>query len=337
MFFTILPIGFFIAFKLLDFLVPETRTETIELEPVEWKFEKHFRSTDWPLWFYDPSETCVRSMYNDYFVLVDFAISVWKYCVVDYPDLDSPVLKMGLNLTVNVEEGFVEGVRIAFSEDYDPSGVDLVASYPDLDPHFYKLENLTIKYWADYFYHAETMRDVQKAIIEFAGKGCPNKVAFQAKAVNWILMARENMSQQLTIKAEVTYFNRTASVKIVLPILIRLLGDVGNSFETARIITNGNYIANIDYKLDPVDCYKIYLAKGQTIWVSAVLRGLSVNLTLYNPNKELIASISSGEICEYEPKKVDGIVYNIDADGYWYIILSGNRDDGTYLLTIEVK
>ncbi|MEM2117756.1 MAG: hypothetical protein QW386_01900 [Candidatus Bathyarchaeia archaeon] len=331
------PVSLLAAFKLTGLMrEPQTKIETIKWKPVEWEFEKPFRSTDWPLWFYSPNETCAKNQYVDNFASIVFTVVPWKYSFRWYPDKDSPVLSMSLKLTVDVDDGFVEGARIVFSEDYNLSEVDLFASYLFSPSYFYEWKNLILKNWGDY--HKSLLEGNQKAIIEFAGEKQPRKAMLNAEWINWILQAPENMSQQLEVKAEVTYFNGNSHVKVIIPILIILAADADNAFETARIITPGNYIANIDYMLDIVDCYGIWLIKGQEIRMQLVLRGSGLNLTLYSPDEKVRASLTSEEDYDYEPKSLSELIYTVDVEGCWYLKVSTvSGSINTYKLILKVE
>lgn len=316
---------------------PAAIAETTTLDSTEWEFEKCSASTDYPLWFKSPDETYVNNTYTNGFASITHTVVSAKY-IVNFGDYGgSSFFSIGVNLTASVTEGFLETVRVVFSEDYDVSEVCLFGAYPRLYPYFYKWENLTIEDWAYCFYGKSRLEGSEKAFITAVGRDRPKEVLFSARAVHWILRAPENVSQQLEITAEVTYFNGTGHVKIVLPTLISLIADVGDTFEDARKITAGSYIASISSFHDPVDCYRIWLAKDLKIGITAVLRDSSVNLTLYDVNGEPKTSVTSGRNYSRDPVPMDEITYTTDMEGYWYIKVQSIFDQGIYKLTVETE
>jgi len=231
-------------------------------------------------------------------------------------------------------------MRIVFSEDYNRSHIDLPRD-PGSNPYFYKRENLTIVNWADSIDIEEKLKGDQKAFIEAIGKNNPKRVLFSSNWIRWILEAPENFSQQLEIAAEVTYFNGTGYVKVALPILINLIADIGNTFEDSKAISAGSYrgyLSAFNRTDDPVDCYRIQLLKGQTVRVGAAFRQMGyVNLTLYDPTGNSRAYTSSGEFYDDAPHFLQELVYEVDADGYWFIKISAASDNGIYLLNVETE
>jgi len=265
-----------------------------------------------------------------------FAATPRKYSVNNAEYDGSSVLHIILNLTVSISEGFIENIRISFCEDYDKSQLRLI--YPLSNPYFYTWKNLTLKNYAHCFYNTQLLNGDLKAFIEAQGTNNPAEALFNSCGIDWILKASENISQQLKITAEITYFNATNYVKAVLPILIRLVGDVGNSFETARTIEPGNYIANIDYVWDPMDFYGIWLVEGQKIRIQTILRGPGLNLTLYNPDEKVRASLASERYYDYELKSLNDLTYTVDVEGCWYIkVLTVSGGINTYKLIIKVE
>lgn len=333
----IVPVSLLTTFKLTGLLgEPATIAETITREPVTWEFEKCFRSTDWPLWFYSPDEVYVNNSYTEGSTLTTFAVIPFKYGV-NYAEYEgSSVFRFSLNATATITDGFIEDMRIVFKEDYNESWVRL-------DPYFYEWGNLTLRDWAYRFYGESKLENTQKAFIDAYGEDHPREAAFHAGLFEWILKAPENVSQQLEITAEVTYFNGTSYVKVVLPILIRMIADIGNTFETARTINPGNYTASLSAYDDDVDCYKTWLAKNQKITIMAVLRSVGINLTLYDVNEEPRTSVAGfPEFTPYnaysdDPKPLEEITYTADVEGYWYIKVAGIFDEGIYLLTVRVE
>jgi hypothetical protein len=314
------------AFKITGFLdEPPTIAETITREPVTWEFEKCSRSTDYPLWFRNPNNTYASSFYSDGLVSIIYIIVPDRYWVA-HSIYGSSVVPIWSNLTVSTKAGFIESLRITFNETYESSEVKLWTTEPNniVD----KMENISVTKWVYSFSGDWDHGEYEKAIIEAVGENEPRSIMFNLP-IEWILNAQQNVSQQLEIATEVTYFNGTNYVKVVLPILIKLIADVGNTFETSKTITAGNYRGYLSaFGEDITDCYRISLLKNQTVKLNVALRGVEINLTLYDPEENPRASISSGRYYDTDPHFTEELTYDIDADGYWYIKLQAGYDNG---------
>jgi hypothetical protein len=330
----VVPTGLLATFRLAGIIKePATITETITLEPVKWEFEKAFSSTYYPLWFNNPEETYISNSYKQGSTLMTCAVIPAGY-LVNFGQYDgSSMFNMRLNVTVTITDGFVESVCVFFHEQYENSQLELFGW-----PHktFWELENLTITDVVHCFYQEEKLESGEKAFIKTVCQNSPKHVQINGWT-HWILRAPENMSQQLEVTAEVTYFNGTDYVKVVLPISLSLVADVGGTFETARTITPGNYTANINAKWDTSDCYKIWLVKGQRLSVQTFLRGAGANLTLHSPDERIRESIALERNYDVEPKLLGEIIYTVDVEGYWYMKIYAVFDFGTYNLKVHVE
>jgi len=330
------PAGFFTAFTLLSFLMPEAQTETIQLKPAEWRIEKSYVSTDWPLWLDSPEEACVSNFYMQDSASAIFTVIPLQYTVDDKDYGGSSVLHIALNLTVNVAGGFIERMRIYFYENYDNSLACL--RYPLSDPYFYAWENIKLENYAYAFYNTHLLNNSLKAFIDAEGLNNPTEAYFRASGIDWILKAPENMSQQLKIIAEVTFHNGTSRVRVAIPIILNLDADVSGTFEESRVITPGNYTAHISAIWeDPADCYRIWLIQNQTIEIQAFLgkHFPEVTLSLYDPLQNLAANVTLKDYLE--PRLTDKIISTVKMEGYWYIKLTSHRDNGIYKLIIKVS
>ncbi len=336
----VVPVGFLAVWRITQLQADTSESvETVTLEPVEWEFEKCSSSTGYPIWFKSPDETHVKNMYRNGVANITHTVVPAQYIVNFGLYEGSSFLGIRVNLKASVTEGFVENVSIVFSEDYEAAEVCLVgaSSYSGLGSYFYDWENLTIRDWADGLDREWRLEGSQKAFVKADGKNHPKEVLFSARWVEWILRAPENASQRLEITAEVTYYNGTGYVKAVLPILISLVADIGDSFEDARTITAGSYPASISSFHDPVDFYRIGLAEHQSIMVTTILRESSVNVTLYDPSGTARAGVKSRRNYSEDPIFMDELTYVADAEGYWYIKVESVFDQGIYKLTVEVE
>lgn len=335
----IVPVGLLTAWRIMQLQneLPPENIETVTLDPVVWEFEKCFRTTDYPLWFNSSDEAHVNNTYRNGFASITHTIIPAQY-IVNFGDYEgSSFFSIGVNLTASVTEGFLENIRIVFSEGYNVSQVWLGATSI---PSFVTWGNLTRKDWACGFYREWLLEGDVKAFVETEVENHSREVLFSTWGVHWILRAPENISQQLEIAAEVTYFNGTSHVKVVLPILVRLMEDVGDTLEDARTIDAGIYRGYLSAFLRDydVDCYGMWLLKGQTVRLRMAFRQVSdVNLTLYDPGRNPKASVSSARYYDDDTHFTEELARTIDADGYWHIKLSAGFDNGIYLLTVKVE
>jgi hypothetical protein len=133
----------------------------------------------------------------------------------------------------------------------------------------------------------------------------------------------------LRVSVQFTYFNGTIFKKVVLPAIFTVVHDAPGSFESARLISFGDYTGFIDNVLDPEDYFEIWLDTNQTVRVKLFIpqpEGSYMNLYFYDPNKNLVANYSSLAV-QFD--------YSIHQSGYWYLRLENTRTNLLYVLSIE--
>ena len=146
-----------------------------------------------------------------------------------------------------------------------------------------------------------------------------------------------NVSHQLTVSSEITYYNGTVYKRVVLLIVLQVIADAGGSFETARTIGFGNHTAFIHFVDDPKDYYKIWLNEGQMVSIMLSIQepnpGLYLHLYLYSPDGNPVASSSSTK-----PNSTEQITYTINQPGSWYIqVLDPYAGHTLYTLSIKAE
>jgi len=242
----------------------------------------------------------------------------------------SDYIPMIVNVSASVLTGFVESVNITFWEDYQNSLLYFyeVQHWPK---YWSKAENLSI---TDYVHFLQTSG--LKAFMELSGISRPKGVYFDG-IMHWLLRSPQNMSHQMEVTLELTYFNGTAYRKAVLPIEIVIWADAGNTFETARAITAGDQRGFVDILDDPEDYYKVWVENGQTIEMRLsplTQYRLDFDLYLYNPSLKLVANATEEEIVR-EPEE---ICYTAEASGYWYIrVVNSYSSYGWYQLSVNIN
>jgi hypothetical protein len=330
----IIPVGLLAAFRFAS--LPSSSQDTIHtltLAPADWEFEKCVENT--PLWFNSPDDEFVENSFSDMIADVTFRASPRYYSISN--DYGLPIMGVRVNVTASVNEGYVENVSIIFSDPLDMSDICFFGGYRSLLPEFFEWKNLTIDGWAYSFSGEAGLEGDLKAFLKATCRNQSRTVSFGASAVHWILRAPANVSQQLEMAAEVTYFNGTASVKVVLPICARLLADAGNTFETARTVTAGTYKGYLSEFRDTVDFYRLWLSKDQTVKVETMLRHVDcVNLTLYDQDENPKAGVLSGRYYDDVAHSMEELNYTASMDGFWYLKILAGHDMGIYQMVISV-
>ncbi|MDH5447801.1 MAG: PPC domain-containing protein, partial [Candidatus Bathyarchaeota archaeon] len=215
-------------------------------------------------------------------------------------------------------------VNVTFYDDIQPSKV-----------YWFELEergwfdNLSV---VDYS-HCRASEECVEASVYMDGVNQPRSIYFKA-SLTWKLKTANNESHQITVSSEITYYNGTAYRKVVLPIVLHVVADAGDCFETARTISFGNHTAFIEFIDDPEDWYMIWFEEGQSVSAMLIMqepRGLYLDLYLYNPDGTLVANSSSRE-----PNGIEQITHTISQSGNWYIrVLNPSAAETLYTLSIE--
>ncbi|MGQ9459969.1 MAG: hypothetical protein ACUVRA_01890 [Candidatus Bathyarchaeaceae archaeon] len=314
----VLPVSLLVSFRLAGILQePKTIIETITLEAVEWEIER-------PDVIWGPINEIVQNTYTDDGCSILFDILIASY--ITGPDRygGSDFLSLGAEVKANVSEGFVEGLRISFSENYSGSQIDI------LEQDFPISENLETRNVVDYVDGAGGIGEGLKGYVEADGVNKPSHVYYRIW-VDWILRSPENESHEMEVSLQLTYNNGTAFKKVVLPIILKLSEDAGDTFETAKEISFGNYTGWIRITTDPEDFFKVWMEEGKTVNIHLSPKpylGKILELHFYNTSRDLVASACS-EIQEE-------ITYTINQSGWWYIrVVNPHSGFTQYELSIQ--
>jgi len=240
-------------------------------------------------------------------------------------------LAMNVSVAAEVGNGFVKNVNITFYNDTQPSQVRWADWYRLNGRLHYtgQFENLSV---ADYSQYRES-EQYMKASTNLEGINKPSAVYFNTP-MHWILRTANDKSHQITVASEITYNNGTAYKRVVLPIVLRVIADADDSFETARTISFGNHTAFIHWGDDPEDYYRIWLDQNQVINIQLSMpeppSGLYLDLYLYSPDGSLVANSTSRK-----PDSIEQITYTINQSGNWYIRVL-NLPSGYNLYTLSI-
>ncbi len=314
-----------VMLSLNGFFSQSPTPEGITAETVTWEIERPSEMPD--------IHQVAENAYTNEEASLNLTIYVGGYIeeMMDYGDND--FLYMNVSVAAEVGNGFVKNVNITFYNDTQPSQVRW-ANWYRLNGRLHytgQFENLSV---ADYSQYRES-EQYMKASTNLEGINKPSAVYFNAPA-HWILRTANDKSHQITVASEITYYNGTAYKKVVLPIVLRVIADAGDSFETARTISFGNHTGFIHWGDDPEDYYKIWLDEDQVVSMQLSMpepRGLYLDLYFYSPDGSLVVNSSSRK-----PDSIEQITYTINQSGNWYIQVSNPPSAFTlYTLSIEAK
>ena len=311
----IVPVILLIGFTLMR----ESQTpETVMDETVTWEIERP--DVDWDIW-----ET-VQNVYRDGDTNISFNVFVDDYDTNDPLPYMTPYLTIVVETRGNVSNGFVEGLRISFNENYNMSQVNILEE-PAYDS---RAENLQTRNVVDYMDGTGGVGESLKGYVEAAGVNKPSNVYYLIW-VDWILRSPENQSHSMEASLQLTYNNGTALKEAVLPIILKLSEDADDTLETAKEIGFGNYTGWIRITTDPEDFFKVWMDEGKTVKIQLSpkpLLGKILELHFYNTSRDLVASACS-EIQEE-------ITYTINQSGWWYIrVVNPHSGFTQYELSIQ--
>ena len=331
----VLPVIFIFAIKSPGLTRdPTLVTATSTSQQAKWEFEKPSFSPDRALWVASSDEVLVRNSYEDDKINVTFIVCPLGFVLTDELHDYSSEVVLNANLTASVTGGYLENVRLTFNESYASSQVQLLGLlfYGPHAPVHATLNNLTVTDAACLGFHETLLKGDAKAYVTAVDANSSREVMIDTGPTDWVLKAPVNVSEQLDVSAEVTYFNGTNHVSVMLPTVLRMISDAGSTFEDARTIIAGSYTGAVSNYWDPVDCYKIWLNKGQKVTISTAVCRLGANVSLLDPFGKLMGSVQS--TWSLEPKVLDNIEWTAESEGYWYIQVSATEDQGLYRLSV---
>jgi hypothetical protein len=292
--------------------------ESMAAETVMWEIERPSELLD--------VHQIVKNLYVDEVANFNLTLRVDNYGQEDWL-YGGDTLCLGVYVASRVENGFVKNVNVTLYNDTQPSQVvwfELVEKG--------QFDNLSV---VDYSYFVASEQYV-KSFVNLKGINKPSIVYFNSYLF-WILRTANNESHRITVSSEITYYNGTAYKKVALPIVLRVIADDGNSFETARTIGFGNHTGFVSWGDDMEDYYKIWLDQNQMVSIQLSIpkpsAGLYLDLYFYSPDYSLAANSTSRQL-----DSIEQITYTINQSGYWYIQVSNPPAAFTlYTLSIETE
>jgi len=268
-------------------------SETITAPGVEWEVEK-------PSYQDYSIHHEIENSYNTTEIAALTNVFVWRY---DYIEDEFTIM---VNGAASVPHGHIAEVSVEFHGN-DYSVVQLWRS----ESEFKNLSLVEHEAWND-----DLTGDL-KAFVNLISPNNSRSVSFQI--YSWFLVNDGAINPNpLQVSMQFIYFNGTIYKGIVLPTIFTVMTDAGGSFESARLIEFGNYSGFIDYLLDNIDYYKIWLDADQTVRVKLFIpepEGSWMNLYFYDPNRNLVSNSTT----KGTTTNTAQIEYDVLQSGYWYI------------------
>jgi len=304
----IIPISVLTTFKLTGIIPePPTIAETIEMKTVTLEFDRPFKDVKAPP---------IVNSYVDENVLINVSTLSIEYGEQSaFNNRDCVETSLWINTTAF--HGFIYSAE--FSCD-----VDNVSWVTDGYHYYINMYNATV---------AEHDATANRIYYKFRVSNSPVAVRIP---LNWIYLDGDgSVDHQLSLSVCTVHYNGTAYREVIIPLMIRVIRDVGGTFEDAKMLELGETFGSLDTG-DRSDIYAINLEKNQSVLMSLTLLWDSdFNLYLYDQNlQELAASAQLGN-------QTETITYAIDATGIYYVRIEfilwlGHKCDGMYQLKIEI-
>jgi hypothetical protein len=305
-------------------LMHETQTpETVIGEAVTWEIE---RPTD----IFGPMNEIVENTYSDDGCSILFNVSIPHYDDSDWRWGGSASLFLDACMEANVSEGFVDGLSISFNENYNWSQIDV---WKDTPLESENLETRSVVDCADKAGWTGGLGESLKGCVAAVGVKKPGHVCYRI-SVDWILQSPQNQSHSMEASLQLTYNNGTTLKEVILPVVLKVASDAGDTLETAKEIGFGNYTGWHHILIDPEDFYKVWMEEGKTVKIQFSQKpplGTIFDLYLYNTSCDLVASS-----CSKIRNHIEEITYTINQTGWWYIqVVNSHAGFGLYTLSIQ--
>lgn len=324
----VVPVGLFAALRLSGVLgEPVTVSETITLDDVELTLER-------------PSMIAAIDRKLESSFMIDGASFDIDFLLYDYHEpfsSSSGDLSFDTIIVGNVSRGHIQSVYLVFHENSTESRAAFLELKSDVYHQTYKFENMSIVGYAHYANMEvagdEKLEEDEKAFIRLSAIDHPRSVYVRAPT-HLFLPGQHNQTYHMVMISEVVYFNGTIYKKIVQPFSIILRPDGSNSFETAEVLTAGEYGENPMLGLggdDLSDFYKINLTTGERVEIlMEPPPGANFELFLYDPTRTLkIESTNAGSYAEF-------IDYTTASSGWWFVEARWDGGGGFYTMSVNI-
>lgn len=257
----LVPMSLLATFRLTGILESPLPLQTITKEAVFWSAERPSAFVSWY-----PRD--ISNSYDNDDISIKYVI-YGEYMEGNFGWEGLDCLGLLVKVNASVTKGIVESATVNFSDLDAYATLDILLDYPLDRSDSTKMVNLKI---AD-LDHSHFGGD---SYIRTESVGQPKDVYLQ-QTTFWAFADPDGEDHRITATLELVYHTSTARFKIVLPVTFHLWADAGNSFESAKSIPPGEYIAFLGYANPPEesdldDYYKI------------VQDANSVNITMISPD-----------------------------------------------------
>jgi len=204
----VVPMGLLTSFKLAGMLGPAAISETTTLETIEWVFERPNQTV------YIDDQLNATYDIDGLSVTFDLILGVYRNDDPIYLNNDLISIGMSMNSTVTSSNSFIESIYVVVGKDSQPSLFGWISTF------FGNSINLSLVAVSDGRTIGETYK---QAYARLNGEDNPEDIYFWATAY-WSLLTPNNLSHQMEIAYEFTYYNGTAYNRIIQPFQLKING-----------------------------------------------------------------------------------------------------------------
>ena len=311
----IVPVGLLATFKLTGFFQgPNTIAETITAEVVEWECDRPSMMVG----FHD--HNTVENVFenNEVFIHLNFSLAEYHEYRIS-PPYDG---RDGFDFRFCVDAEVKSFTAATFALKLRPT---------DADSKIYTMTN----YITTHNFELGSIKSIGRFDSEAVFLAdLTNSSCYLTCSADWVFYDQNSGTHEVNATLEFTYKMEDVYRMVRLPILLRIVPDVGGTFDTAKSLSFGKYYGCID-NVDYVDVYAISLEEGQAVNITLIPpKDVDFDLFLYDPSLNVVASSeSAGYVSEH-------LTCVAETSGTWYIKVKytfwpGHNSRGIYTLSID--
>ena len=244
---------------------------------------------------------------------------------------DEQFFNLDLNLTADLNEGFVQNVTVTIESNSSASWVELDITDPASPTSSVNWEGpLSL---TRYSQGPSAEGNVEKAFVEFMGESNSHQVSISVWP-NWWFEGAFSETEQMNVSFATSYFNGTDYKEVVQPFSLTLVSDNEHTFDTAKEVATNQTVIGFIGGDDNADFFKVYLDQGET-FNATDFRGsclLAIMLNLYSSADD--NPLISSPIYEGISLSPQSIAYSISSTGWYYVEVEWWAGDGPYTMTL---
>ena len=310
----LVPVGLLVTFRITGILQePIAAPENITVEAVSWQMDRPSKTLEF-------SSQRVENSYinNDVSVGIGVQIHAYRDDSLSLP-FDG---RDGVEFGVYVNATFEPGLAASFAVRFCPIDYNAVVF---VSQQALVTDNITVT----------RMKQISTDAEAYILAKATSSSCYLSTQVYWVFKAQNIEDHQLKVVLEFTYRNISFYKKVVLPIVLEMVKDIGDTFDTAKRVATGEYRGCID-NVDYIDMYAIEVQEGQTLKITMNSpEDANYDLYLYDPGKTQIANST------LTSNKPELITHIADSTGTWYVKVKltyweDHKNIGIYTLKVEV-